>query len=145
MTEAAQPKSQAVLSSILIAVAGVVIVAAIILPPYWSSRRESRRVERFAARAQPILDALIEAERVYKERQGKFWRDQNEVLSAEAVKQALGVDLAAAADCRFAIYPPDLAADPTLRLAAKGTGEAEGISIECAYDAIAHTKTCKGN
>lgn len=139
-----QPESRAALSSILIAVAGVVIVAAIVAPPYLRARYESRRTEEFAARAQPFLDALIEAERGYKERHGGFWRDQNETLSAEATKQALGVDLSTAPPAyRFAIYPPDLVADPTLRVAAKGTAEVEGIKIECVYDAIAHTKSCK--
>ena len=143
MTEAPkQPVSRFSLSSVLIAAATLAVVAGILLPPYLRGVAEKRRSEAFAARAQPTLDALVEKEGPYKEQNGKFWRDQHETLSAEATKQALGVDLGAA-NCRFAIYPPDLEADPTLRVAAKGSGEWEGMTIECVYDSIAHTKSCK--
>jgi len=135
--------SKTALTSILIAVATLALIAAIIAPPYLRSRAESRRGEEFAAHVQPVLDALIEAERGYKEREGKFWRDKSDTLSPEATKQALGVELAVSPAFHFAIYPPDLVADPTLRVAAKGSGEAEGMMIECVYDAIAHTKSCK--
>jgi len=135
--------SKTALTSILIAVATLVLIAAIIAPPYLRARSESRRGEAFKASVQPVLDGLIEAERVYKEREGKFWRDKSDTLSPEATKQALGVDLGVAPGFRFAVYPPDLMADPTLRVAAKGSGEAEGLMIECVYDAIAHTKSCK--
>ncbi len=135
--------SKTALTSILIAAATLALIAAIIAPPYLRGRSERRRSEAFAARVQPVLDALIEAERAYKEREGKFWRDKSGTLSPEATKQALGVDLAVSPTFHFAIYPPDLEADPTLRVAAKGSGEGEGLMIECVYDAIAHTKSCK--
>lgn len=137
-----QPGSRAALPAILITLATLAVVAAIIVPPYWRARNEKRRVDGFAARAQPVLDALIEAERAYKERTGKFWRDRSDTLSPEATKQALSVDVTSAPGCRFAVYPADLTADPTLRVAAKGTAESEGLAIECVYDAIAHTKSC---
>ena len=144
MTEAPkQPGSRLSLPSVLIAVATLAIVAAILLPPYLRGALAQRRSAAFAAQAQPTLDALIEAEGAYKEQKGKFWRDAHETLSAEATKQTLGVDLGGAPDCSFAIYPPDLEADPTLRIAAKGTGDAAGMTIECVYDSIAHTKSCK--
>jgi hypothetical protein len=136
------PSSRTALSAVLIAIATLVVVAGIVAPPYLRARNEQRRVDEFTARAQPVLDALIEAERAYKERTGKFWRDRSDTLSAEATKQALDVDVANTPDCRFAVYPPDLAADPTLRVAAKGTGQWEGIAIECAYDAIEKKKNC---
>jgi type II secretory pathway pseudopilin PulG len=135
--------SKSALTSILIAVATLGLIAAIIAPPYLRGRSESRRVEAFTARVQPVLDALIEAERAYKEREGKFWRDKSDTLSPQATKQALGIDLAVSPVYHVAVYPADLVADPTLRVAAKGSGEAEGLMIECVYDAIAHTKSCK--
>ena len=135
--------SKTALTSILIAAATLALIAAIIAPPYLRGRSERRRSEAFAARVQPVLDALIEAERAYKECEGKFWRDKSGTLSPEATKQALGVDLAVSPMFHFAIDPPDLEADPTLRVAAKGSGEGEGLMIECVYDAIAHTKSCK--
>jgi hypothetical protein len=144
MTEAPKQSGSrfASLSSVLIAAATLAVVAGILLPPYLRSTAEKRRTDAFVARAQPTLDALIEAERVYKEQNGKFWRDQHETLSAEATKQTLKVDLGAP-DCSFAVYPPDLEADPTLRVAAKGSGEAAGKTLECVYDSIARTKSCK--
>jgi type II secretory pathway pseudopilin PulG len=135
--------SKSALTSILIAVATLGLIAAIIAPPYLRGRSESRRAEAFTARVQPVLDALIEAERAYKEREGKFWRDKSDTLSPQATKQALGIDLAVSPVYHVAVYPADLVADPTLRVAAKGSGEAEGLMIECVYDAIAHTKSCK--
>jgi hypothetical protein len=138
-----QPSSRTSLTAVLIAVATLSLVAALIAPGYLRTRSEKRRVEEFTARAQPVLDALIEAERGYKERTGKFWRDRSDTLSADATKEALNVDVAATSGVRFAVYPPDLAADPTVRVAAKGTGEWEGIGIECTYDAVGKTKSCK--
>ena len=137
-----ETSSRTALSAILIALATLAVVAGIVAPGYLRARKEKSRVAAFTARAQPVLDALIEAERAYKERTGKFWRDRSDTLSADATKQALNVDVASAPGCRFAAYPPDLEADPTLRVAAKGTGEWEGIAIECAYDAIEHKKNC---
>ena len=132
------------LTAILIGAATLLLVAAIVGLPYLNARNEKRRTDEFAARARPVLDRLIDAERAYKERTGKFWRDQRDALSPEAAKQALNVDVASTPDCRFEVYPADLTADPTLRVAAKGTGASAGIVIECVYDAIAHTKSCQG-
>lgn len=137
-------ESRGWLTTLLILGGFLVIVGAIVGPIYWRAVYVSRRAETLAARARPVLDALIEAERGFKERNGKFWRDAKETLSAEATKNALAVDLTQAPGWEFAIYPPDLVADPTLRVAARGTGEAEGIVIECVYDSIAKTKHCKG-
>jgi hypothetical protein len=39
--------------------------------------------------------------------------------------------------------PIAVEADPTLRVAAKGSGENEGLLVECVYDAIQRTKSCK--
>jgi len=143
MSESAEkPSSRSALSAILIALATLVVVAGILVPPYWRARNERRRVEAFTMAAQPVLDALIEAERAQKERTGKFWRDRSDTLSAEATKQALNVDVAGTPGVRFAVYPADLEADPTLRVAAKGMGDWDGIAIECAYDSIDHTKNC---
>lgn len=130
------------LSAIWIAIATVGLVAAIVGRVYWRSVGSAKKAERLAARAQPVLDALVAAESGYKEQHGTFWRDEHQELRPEMTKQALGVDLARAPEYRFAIAPPDLTADPTLRVGATGTGEAEGIVIECVYDAIARTKSC---
>jgi hypothetical protein len=144
MTEPkAESGSKALLSGVLIALSGFVVFAAIIVPPYLRKRSEIRWGEALVARAQPVLDALITAEAAYKEREGKFWRDKNQTLAAEATKQSLGVDISKEPALRFAIDPPDLVADPTLRIDVKGTGEAEGFAIQCVYDSIQRTKTCK--
>jgi hypothetical protein len=132
------------LTAILIGAATLVLVAVIVGLPFLRARSEKRRTDEFVARAQPVLDRLIEAERAYKERTGKFWRDQRDVLTPDATRQALNVDVASTANCRFEVYPADLEADPTLRVAAKGTGVSKGIAIECVYDAIARTKSCQG-
>jgi hypothetical protein len=136
-----QPKSKAALTALLIVVSGIAVFAAIVVPPYLRDRSERRRGEELAAAAQPTLDALITAEAAYKEREGKFWREKDQVLTPEATKQTLGVELPSA--YRFMVDPPDLVADPTLRVAAKGVGPAEGFTIECVYDSIAKTKSCK--
>jgi hypothetical protein len=144
MPEAPQKRGSRIsLTSILIAVGTIAVVAAIILPPYLRSVFAERRKAEFEAHAQPVLDRLIEAERPYKEQHGKFWRGEHEVLADAETKQALGVDLSSAPQANFSIYPPDLEADPTLRVAAKGKGDKAGLTIECVYDSIAHTKTCK--
>jgi len=144
MSEAPSASSRTALTAVLIGAATLLLVAAIVGLPYLRSRSEKRRTEEFVARAQPVLNALIDAERAYKERTGKFWRDQRDALSKDATRQALNVDVTPIPDCRFEVYPADLEADPTLRVAAKGTGPSEGIVIECVYDAIAHTKSCHG-
>jgi len=144
MNEASETSSRTAPTAILIGAATLLLVAAIVGLPYLHARKEKGRIDEFAARAQPVLDALIDAERAYKERTGKFWRDQRDALSHDATKQALNVDVTSTPDCRFEVYPADLAADPTLRVAAKGTGGSDGIVIECVYDAIAHTKSCHG-
>jgi hypothetical protein len=144
MNEGSESSSRTALTAILIGAATLLLVVAIVGLPYLQARNEKRRIDEFAARAQPVLDVLIDAERAYKERTGKFWRDQRDALSPDATKQALNVDVASTPDCRFEVYPADLAADPTLRVAAKGTGASEGIVIECVYDAIARTKSCQG-
>src|SRR5205823_9039407 len=125
--------SRTALTSLLIALATLVLVGAIIAPSYFRARSEKLRSEAFTASVQPVLNALIDAERTYKERQGKFWRDQRDALSPEATKQALGVDLGSTPGYHFEIYPADLAADPTLRVAARGSGENEGLLMECVY------------
>jgi len=127
---------------VLIGLATVAVVIAIIVPPYLRDRAERRRREELTAGAQPTLDALITAEAAYKEREGKFWRDKDQALSPAATEKSLGVKLPST--YRFMIDPPDLVADPTLRVAAKGIGPAEGFTIECVYDSIAKTKNCKG-
>src|SRR5262249_49575218 len=120
MNEASESSSRTALTAILIGAATLVLVAAIVGLPYLHARKEKGRIDEFAARAQPVLDALIDAERAYKERTGKFWRDQKDALSHDATMQALNVDVTSIVDCRFEVYPADLAADPTLRVAAKG-------------------------
>jgi hypothetical protein len=135
--------SKTALTSILITVATLVLIGAIIAPPYLRARAEKQRSEAFVAHVQPVLDKLIEAERAYKEREGKFWRDKSDTLTPEATKQALAVDLGNTPGCHFAVYPADLVADPTLRVAAKGSGENDGLLVECVYDSIEHRKSCK--
>jgi hypothetical protein len=136
-----EKSSKAAQTAILIGASGVVLFAAILLPPYLRHRSESRRTADFVAAAQPTIDALIDAEAKYKQREGKFWRDRGQTLSAEGTKQALGVELPA--NVRFEVYPPDLVADPTLRIAAAGTGAADGLRLECLYDSIQKSKSCK--
>jgi hypothetical protein len=135
--------SKTMLTAVLIAASTLILVAGIVLPPYLRSRSEQRQTAALTARAQPVLDAIITAEATYKEREGKFWRDEDQVLSADNTKKVLGVDIATASDFRFAIAPPDLVADPTLRIEAKATGADEGFTFGCVYDSIAHTKSCK--
>ena len=135
--------SKTALTATLIAVSTIVLFAAILVPPYLRDRAEGRRSTDFVANAQPVLDALIEAEAKHKESNGKFWRDAEQTLSAEATKAKLGVDLGPQPGFRVVIYPPDLVADPTLRIAARGTGPMEGLTLECVYDSIEKSKGCK--
>jgi hypothetical protein len=93
--------------------------------------------------ADVVLENLIAAEKKWKKEKGKFWRDQQQTVSPEAAKQALGVDLSGAPDFAFMIDPADLAMDPTLRLSAVGKGDASAVRIDCVYDAIGDTKQCK--
>ena len=135
--------SRNTLTAIFIAVGTIALMAGIVVPPYLSARAEKARTADLTERATPTLEALITAEGAYKEREGKFWRDKEQVISAEGAKQALNVDISPATGLRFAIAPPDLVADPTLRLEAQGTGENEGFIIACVYDSISKTKGCK--
>ena len=144
MAEAgSRSSSKNVLTVILIAASTLILCAAIVLWPYLRRRSERQRAAELTARAQPILDAMIAAEIPIKTRDGKFWRDNEQAISAEGAKQTLNVDIATAPGFRFSIDPPDLAADPTLRIEAQGTGDAEGFVLACVYDSIAKTKNCK--
>jgi hypothetical protein len=135
--------SKTMLTAVLIGASTLILVAAIVVPPYLRDRSERRQAADLTARAQPVLDAIITAEATYKEREGKFWRDQDQVLSAENTKKVLAVDIGTGSDFHFAIAPPDLVADPTLRIEANATGAGEGFTLTCVYDSIAHTKNCK--
>lgn len=143
MAEAEQTSSWGALTGVAIALATLVLIAAIILPSYLSRRAEERNAAAFAAAAQPVLDSLIEAESGQKTKNGKFWRDKTDDLTPEATKQALGVDVSTAANVTFAVFPPDLEADPTLRIEARGKGDWAGRSLLCVYDSIEHSKNCK--
>jgi hypothetical protein len=134
--------SKTTLTAVLIAASTLILVVAIVLPPYLRARSEQRQTAEFTAKAEPLLDAIIAAEAKYKEREGKFWRDQEQVLSAENTKKVLGVDITTAPGLTFAIAPPDLEADPTLRIEAKTTAGMP-LTRACVYDAIERSKNCK--
>jgi hypothetical protein len=141
-TESPSAVSKTMLTAVLIAASTVALVLAIVLPPYLRARSERRQTAEFTAKAEPLLDAIIDAEAKYKQREGKFWRDQDQVLSADNTKKTLGVDITTAPGLTFAIAPPDLAADPTLRIEAKTTAGAP-LTRACVYDSIEHSKNCK--
>jgi len=134
--------SKTLLTAILIMASTVILIVGILLPPYLRARSERHARAAFTARAQPVLDAIITAEAAYKEREGKFWRDRDQTISADGTKQALGVDIAPAAGLRLSIAPPDLVADPTLRIEATTT-EGETLTLGCVYDSIERAKNCK--
>jgi hypothetical protein len=140
--EPTSASSKTTLTAVLIGASTLLLVAAIVLPSYLRSRSEQRETAEFTAKAEPVLDAIIDAEAKYKQREGKFWRDQEQVLSADNTKKVLGVDITAASGLTFAIAPPDLVADPTLRIEAKTTG-GTALTRACVYDSIEHTKNCK--
>jgi hypothetical protein len=131
------------ITGVLIGVSTLALAAGIVGWFYWQTVHVGERATALAARADPVLDELIQAERGYRQKHGEFWRDEHQTLSAEATKQTLGVDLAKAPEYRFSIAPAELERDPTLHLVAKGIGDANGIVIECVFDTLQGVKSCK--
>jgi type II secretory pathway pseudopilin PulG len=121
----------------LIVVSVLSILAIIAVPMYQRSGRE-----KILEQPKPLLQAIIDKERALKKEQGKFWRGSRQVITPEEAREHLGVDLSAAPDFQFEIYPEELHIDPTLSVAAKGHGEAQGILIECIYDVVEDHSHC---
>ncbi len=141
--ESESKSNTAAITAGLIVASTVLLLGGILIPPYLRDRASRQLIAERTALAMPVLDAIVAGEAKIKETQGKFWRDKSQEISAEGAK-ALGVELSAAPGFRFAIAPPDLDADPTLRIEAKTGDPGSEFVLKCVYDSISKSKNCKG-
>lgn len=146
MTMHGHPGREAGVSMIAI-VSGILTVAVFVgiaTPFVLRHFAEQRRAE-MAASCERTLHALMDAEAAYKKEHGKFWRPEGggENITREAAKSVLGVEIPQESDCRFEVYPPDLVADPAVRVGAHGSGEFPDLTIECVHDALSAVRTCE--
>jgi DNA-binding transcriptional MerR regulator len=115
------------------------VAAALAGGPAACTKKETADV----ARARPVMEAFIAAERDHRGSHGNFWRDRQPTVGRDAAMTALGVDIAEAPGFEFTIDPPDGGYDPVLRITARGKGEASKVSIACVQDAKSPKPDCK--
>lgn len=95
------------------------------------------------AKARPVMERFLQAEREHRASHGNFWRDrQPQVQSAEAMRN-LGVDLSDAAEFEFVVDPPEDGMDTVLRVTARGRDGDSSVSLSCVQPAARANADCK--
>lgn len=103
----------------------------------------SRKPTADLAKARPVMEKFLQAEREHRGSHGNYWRDhQPKVDRNEAVKN-VGVDLGEAGEFEFTIEPREDGTDTTLRVTARGQGAASNISLSCVQVAAQPKAECK--
>lgn len=95
------------------------------------------------AKARPVMDKILQAERDHRGSHGNYWRDHQAKVSRDEAMKSLGVDIADAPNFEFTIEPPDSGYDPVLRITARGAGTATTPSLACVQDAKEVKPDCK--
>lgn len=102
------------------------VLAAIAIPSFNTYRRQG-----YVAEAKVMLEAIVSAEKTYRQRHGIFWTDTSSTATSANSMQALGVNLNEAPDFSFSIS----VSGQELRVAAagsEGTGAA-GLTVASSY------------
>jgi hypothetical protein len=94
------------------------------------------------AKARPVMDQLLEAERQRRASIGTFWRDRQAKLDRNEVFKIMGVDLNDAPGFEFTIEDQDSGMDPKLRVTARGKGEASNVFLTCIQDSQGGKPEC---
>jgi hypothetical protein len=95
------------------------------------------------AKARPVMDKLLEAEREHRGSNGNYWRGSKAPLDRDDAVKNIGIDLADAPGFEFVAEPREDGADTTLRITARGIGGATGVSIACVMKASEAKPDCK--
>ena len=95
------------------------------------------------AKARPVMEKLLEAQREHRGSNGNYWRGSKSPIDRDDAVKNLGVDLADAPGFEFIAEPREDGADTTLRIIARGTGAASTVSIACVMKASEAKPDCK--
>jgi hypothetical protein len=103
----------------------------------------SRQPTADLAKARPVMDKLLEAEREHRGTNGNYWRGTSTPIDRDDAVKNIGVDLADAPGFEFVAEPREDGTDTTLRITARGVGAASHISIACVLKAPEAKPDCK--
>jgi len=95
------------------------------------------------AKARPVMDELLDAEREHRGSHGNYWRGSKSPIDREDAVRNIGVDLAEAPGFEFIAEPREDGSDTTLRITARGIGAASNVSIACVMKASEAKPDCK--
>jgi hypothetical protein len=91
------------------------------------------------AKARPVMEKFLQAEREHRGSHGNFWRDHQAKVDRNEAMKNLGVDLGEAGDFEFTIEPREDGSDTMLRITARGLG----ASLSCVQKAQESKADCK--
>ena len=97
------------------------------------------------AKARPVMEQFLQAEREHRGSHGNFWRDRQAKVDRNEAMKNLGVDLGAAGDFEFTIEPREDGADTMLRITARGLGASSSVTLTCVQKAQEPKADCKEN
>lgn len=114
------------LTELLVVVAILAVLAAIAVPAFSTYRRQG-----YVAEAKAIVEAIVSAEKTYRQRHGVFWTDSSPMASAANTLEALGVNVNEAPDFSFSIETNG----QWLRVTASGSENtgAAGLEVTSTY------------
>lgn len=114
------------LTELLVVVAILATLAAIAVPAFNTYRRQG-----YISEAKVTLDALVTAEKTYRQRHETFWTDASPTVSTTNVMQVLGVNLNEAPDFSISIVVNGEQLQVTAS-GGEGTG-ATGLTVVSTY------------
>ena len=95
------------------------------------------------AKARPVMEKLLEAEREHRGSHGNYWRGAQAKVDRDDLVKNLGVDIADAGDFEFTIEAREDGMDTVLRVTARGRGSASNVSLSCVQPAAQPKADCK--
>ena len=113
----------------LLVVCGLIAVLAAIAIPSWTAYRQHGH----ALEAKSVVQALIAAEKTYRQRHGKFYSETADAtFDPDSVRRTLGVNLGEAP--RFEFPKPTYTGSVlTVTANGKSDGAAAGMTVTCTY------------
>ena|SRR5882724_6424195 len=105
----------------------------------------SRQPTADLAKARPVMDKLLDAQREHRGSNGNYWRGSTSPIDRDDAVKNIGVDLADAPGFEFVAEPREDGTDTTLRIIARGIGSASSVSIACVLKASEAKPDCKEN
>ena len=97
------------------------------------------------AKARPVMEKFLQAEREHRGSHGNFWRDRQAKVDRDEAMKNLGVDLGEAGDFEFTIEPREDGSDTMLRITARGLGASSSVALSCVQKAQEPKADCREN